>query len=144
MFSPDELLNSGNSYVSYWGFDHTGKKVSGATDINNYFNEYDENGNFRRFVGAFQPIYMAGYIMDKFAFKDIVFNVGVRVDVFDANQPVLKDPYLFYTAKTVQEARALAENDPNQYSWVDLPEGMGDDYVVYVNDVNFFIGKGFK
>jgi len=73
---------------------------------------------------------MAGYIMDKFAFKTFRLNVGVRVDVFDANQPVLKDPFLFYTAKTVQEARALASNDPNQYSWVDLPEGMGDDYVV--------------
>jgi hypothetical protein len=76
MFSPDELLNSGNSFVSYWGFDHTGKKVRGVTDINKYFNEFDENGNYKRFVGAFQPIYMAGYIMDKFAFKDIVFNVG--------------------------------------------------------------------
>ncbi|MEN9699605.1 MAG: hypothetical protein RLZZ301_803 [Bacteroidota bacterium] len=136
MFSPDELLNSGNSFVSYWGFDHTGKKVRGTTDINKYFNEYDENGNYKRFVGAFQPIYMAGYIMDKFAFKDIVFNVGVRVDVFDANQPVLKDPYLFYAAKTVKEVRTLKENDPNQYAWVNLPNGMGDDYVVYVNDVN--------
>jgi hypothetical protein len=37
MFSPDELLNSGNSFVSYWGFDHTGQKVKGATDINKYF-----------------------------------------------------------------------------------------------------------
>ena len=92
MFSPDELLNGGNSFVSYYGYDHTGKKVSGATDINSYFEDYDDNGNFKRFVGSFQPVYMAGYIMDKFAFKDIVFNVGVRVDVFDANQPVLKDP----------------------------------------------------
>ncbi|MEN9301958.1 MAG: hypothetical protein RL264_387 [Bacteroidota bacterium] len=136
MFSPDELLNSGNSFVSYWGFDHTGKKVKGLTDINKYFNEFDENGNYKRFVGAFQPIYMAGYIMDKFAFKDIVFNVGVRVDVFDANQPVLKDPYLFYNAKTVKEARALKASDPNQYAWVDIPESMKDDYIVYVNDVN--------
>lgn len=136
MFSPDELLNGGNSFVSYWGFDHTGQKVRGATDINKYFNEYDKNGNYKRFVGAFQPTYMAGYIMDKFAFKDIVFNVGVRVDVFDANQPVLKDPYLFYNAKTAKEARALKESDPNQYSWVNIPESVGDDYVVYVNDVN--------
>ena len=135
MFSPDELLNSGNSFVSYWGYDHTGKKVKGITDINEYFNEYDENGNFRRFVGAFQPIYMAGYIMDKFAFNDIVFNVGVRVDVFDANQPVLKDPYLFFNARTVAEAEALKASDPTQYEWVNLPESMGDDYVVYVDDV---------
>lgn len=136
MFSPDELLNGGNSFVSYWGFDHTGKKVKGVTDINKYFNEFDENGNYKRFVGAFQPIYMAGYIMDKFAFNDIVFNVGVRVDVFDANQPVLKDPYLFYNARTAKEARALKESDPNQYAWVEIPESVGDDYIVYVNDVN--------
>ena len=136
MFSPDELLNSGNSFVSYYGYDHTGKKVRGITDINKYFNEYDDNGNFKRFVGAFQPTYIAGYVMDKFAFKDIIFNVGVRVDVFDANQPVLKDDYLFFNARTVKEVRALKASDPDQYAWVNLPEGMGDDYVVYVNDVN--------
>ena len=136
MFSPDELLNGGNSFVSYYGYDHTGKKVSGATDINSYFEDYDENGNFKRFVGSFQPVYIAGYIMDKFAFKDIVFNVGVRVDVFDANQPVLKDPYLFFNARTVKEAKALKLDDPSLYSWVVIPESMGDDYIVYVNDVN--------
>jgi hypothetical protein len=136
MFSPDELLNGGNSFVSYWGFDHTGKKVRGSTDINKYFNEYDKNGNYKRFVGAFQPTYIAGYVMDKFAFNDIVFNVGVRVDVFDANQPVLKDPYLFYNARTVKEAKELIANDPGQFSWVNIPEAMGDDYTVYVNDVN--------
>jgi hypothetical protein len=136
MFSPDELLNGGNSFVSYWGYDHTGQKVRGSTDINKYFNEFDQNGNYRRFVGAFQPTYMAGYIMDKFAFNDIVFNVGVRVDVFDANQPTLKDPYLFYNAKTVAEAKQLAIDNPTAYSWVNVPEAMGDDYTVYVNDVN--------
>ncbi|MES2799111.1 MAG: carboxypeptidase regulatory-like domain-containing protein [Bacteroidota bacterium] len=135
MFAPDELLNNGSSFVSYWGYDHTGKKVKGTTDINNYFNEFDENGNYKRFVGAFQPVYMAGYLMDKFAFKDIVFNVGVRVDVFDANQPVLKDPYLIYNARTVKEVRELKESDPTTYSWVELPESVGDDYIVYVNDV---------
>jgi hypothetical protein len=134
MFSPDELLNSGNSFVSYYGYDHTGKKVKGTTDINKYFNKYDKNGNYERFVGSFQPTYIAGYIMDKFAFKDIVFNVGVRVDVFDANQPILKDPYLFYNALTVREVRGLKELNPTEYEWVNLPEGMGDDYVVYVND----------
>lgn len=135
MFSADELLNGGNSYVSYWGYDHTGKKVRGTTDINKYFNEFDENGNYKRFVGAFQPIYMAGYVMDKFAFRDIVFNVGVRVDVFDANQPVLKDPWLFYTARTVGEVKTELANDPTQ-SWINIPDAMGDDYVVYVDDVN--------
>ena len=136
MFSPDELLNSGNSFVSYWGYDHTGQKVSGATDINKYFNEFDENGNYKRFVGAFQPIYMAGYVMDKFAFRDIVFNVGLRVDVFDANQPVLKDPWLFYSARTVAEAKTELANN-SSLTWLEnIPDAMGDDYTVYVDDVN--------
>lgn len=126
MFNADELLNSGSNIFTWNGYDHTGNKVKGNTDINNYFTEYDENGNFRRHIGAFQPIYMAGYVMDKFAFDDIIFNVGVRVDVFDANQPVLSDKYLLYNAKTVAEVTDLGDH----------PENMGSDYVVYVNDVN--------
>jgi len=129
MFAPDELFNSGQTFVEYYGYDHTGKKVRGNTDIKNYFNEFDEHGNYKRFIGSFQPVYIAGYLMDKFAFNDIVFNVGVRVDVFDANQPVLKDKYLFNPANTVAEAKATG------LSWVDIPSSMGDDYVVYVNDI---------
>lgn len=136
MFSPDELFNQGQSFISYYGYDHTGKKVKGATDINNYFNELDENGNYKRFVGAFQPTYISAYIMDKFSFDDIIFNIGVRLDVFDANQPKLKDPYLFYNARTVAEAKALKASDPNSFDWVNIPSSMGDDYVVYVNDVS--------
>ncbi len=135
MFSADELLNSGNSYVSYWGYDQTGKKVRGNTDINKYFEAVDANGNYKRFVGAFQPIYMSGYIMDKFAFNDLVFNVGVRVDVFNANQPVLKDPYLTYEAHTVSEAKQILVNNPDKTWLSSIPTSMGDDYTVYVNDV---------
>lgn len=135
MFSPDELLNSGNSYVSYWGYDHTGEKVKGQTDINKYFEEYNEDGNFKRFVGSYQPTYIAGYIMDKFSFRDIVFNVGVRLDVFDANQPVLKDKYLIYTARTVDEAKAVAADNAT-IDWINIPENMGGDYTVYVDNVD--------
>ena len=134
MFSPDELFAQGNNFVTYFGYDHTGERVSGNTDINNYFSEYDENGNFRRHIGAFQPTYISGYIMDKFSFDDIVFNVGLRLDVFDANQPVLKDQHLFFESKTAGEARALAIEDPDTYSWVDIPGNITDDHVVYVND----------
>jgi len=135
MFSPDELLNSGNSYVSYWGYDHTGEKVKGQTDINKYFEDYDENGNFKRFVGAYQPTYIAGYLMDKFSFRDIVFNVGVRVDIFDANQPVLKDKYLIYNARNADEAQALRDADPS-LNWINIPSSIGGDYTVYVDDAN--------
>jgi hypothetical protein len=55
-----------------------------------FFNKKDEYGNYTRPIGAFEPIYIAGYIMDKFAFDDLIFNVGVRVDRFDANQQGFK------------------------------------------------------
>lgn len=135
MFSADELFNQGQNFIGYYGYDKNGKKVKGVTDINKYFNDFDENGNYKRFVGAFQPTYIAGYIMDKFSFDNIVFNVGVRVDVFDANQPKLKDPFLFFNARDVREAKKVKSQDPSNYDWVNIPGSMGEDYVVYVNDV---------
>ncbi len=141
MFSADELLNSGNSYISYYGYDKAGNKSYGKTDIKDYFTKFDEHGNYKRSIGAFQPIYVAGYIMDKFSINDLLFNVGLRVDAFDANQPVLKDPYLLFNAHTVADAKSLFGKEPVTYSWLGndskqlaIPSSMGDNYVVYVND----------
>jgi len=125
MFSADELLNNGNSYVAYQGYDYTGKKLKNKPSIDDFFTKKDEYGKYTREIGAFQPIYMAGYINDKFAFNDLIFNIGLRVDRFDANQKVLKDPYLLYPAKTVGEVTNLGPH----------PSNMGSDYVVYVNDI---------
>jgi hypothetical protein len=51
------------------------------------------------------------------------------VDRFDANQKVLKDPYLFYEAHSLREVKQL------QPEW-EHPSNMGDNYVVYVDDIN--------
>ena len=37
MFSPDELLNGGNNYVSYYGYDYTGKKIKGRPTLDDFF-----------------------------------------------------------------------------------------------------------
>lgn len=124
MFSADELLNDGYSYVGYYGYDHLGNKIKNKTSLEDFFINKDENGNYKRSIGAFQPIYMAAYIQDQFAFDDLIFNVGVRVDRFDANQKVLKDNYLLAPARTVAEAGIF-----------DHPSNMGNDYIVYVDDV---------
>jgi len=125
MFSADELLNNGNSYVYYQGYDHTGKILRKKPSFDDFFTKKDAYGNYTREIGAFEPIYMAGYVNDKFAFNDLIFNIGLRVDRFDANQKVLKDPYLLFPAKTVKEVTDLGPH----------PSNMGPDYVVYVNDV---------
>jgi len=125
MFSADELLNGGNSYVSYMGYDHTGKKLKGKPSFDDFFTQLDDNGRYARPIGAFEPIYIAGFIQDKFAFNDLIFNVGIRLDRYDANQKVLKDPYLLYEAKTVNEVSELGPH----------PSNMGSDYVVYVDNI---------
>jgi len=130
MFSADELLSNGDPIVAYSGYDYMGNKLNGNPSFDDFFNAKDANGNYTRPIAAYQPIYIAGYIQDKFAFKDLIFNIGVRVDRFDANQMVLKDPYLFYPAKTVGEVTQLNGQKINH------PSGMGSDYVVYVDDAN--------
>ena len=125
MFSAQDLLAAGQQYsplVNYYGYDYLGNKDNRSTSIDRFLNEKDSKGNKTFPVGAYKPIYVAGYIQDKFDFKDIKFNVGVRVDRFDANQKVLKDPYLFHDAFTA------GEKAPNR------PENIGADYVVYIDD----------
>lgn len=130
MFSPDELLNDGNWYVTAIGYDYTGEKLTSKPSFEDFFNQLDDEGNNTRAVGAFEPIYMAGFIQDKFAFKDLIFNVGVRVDRFDANQVVLKDPFLLYPARSVNEVKIVGGQA------VEHPTNMGSDYIVYVDNVN--------
>lgn len=126
MFSADEMLNGGNQMVSYYGYDYKGSKLSGKPSFDDFFTDVDENGNYTREMGAWEPIYMAGYIQDQFAFNDLIFNIGVRVDRYDANQKVLADPYLLYPAKTAKEVSEFGAH----------PGNIGDDYVVYVDNVN--------
>ena len=128
MFSADELFNSGNSYVSYLGYDHTGKKYNGANwSLDKFFNDPNE-----RLLPSFSPIYVAGYIQDKFYFQDLIFNVGVRLDYFNGNQYVLKDPYLLYESYTVADIRANRNLISGGDSYLDQA---GDNWVPYVDQV---------
>ena len=129
MFSADELLNNGNNYVSYYGYDHTGDKISGRPSFDDFFNKKDQYGNYTRPIGAFEPIYIAGYIMDKFAFDDLIFNVGVRVDRYDANQQVLKDDFSLYPTRTISEV-----SDINGQA-VTHPTNIPNSATVYINDI---------
>ena len=131
MFSAEELINDGNSYVTFNGYDHLGNRITGRPAFEDFFDKRDANGNFTRVQAPFAPIYMAGYLMDKFAFDDIIFNVGVRVDRFDANQNTLKDKFLWrpaYTAGTEVPDSDIRESLANG-----RPSNIGDDYVIYVD-----------
>ena len=134
MFSADELLNNGDNLVSYYGYDHTGEELDKDPSFEDFFRatqdgtgENGEGGVRSRPIGAYRPIYMAGYIMDEFTLDDIVFNVGLRVSRFDANQKVLKDKYLTKQAHTVEEKPDFGGGHPST---------VGDDAVIYVDDAS--------
>ncbi len=129
LFSADELINNTSDPRSQLGraigYDYYGNKLTVKPTIDDFYNAKDADGNYTRLIAPFEPIYLAGYIQDKFSFEDLVFNIGLRVDRYDANQSVLKDPYLLYPAKTVAEVSEFGAH----------PVGMGSDYIVYVDNV---------
>lgn len=135
MFSADEMLNNGNVLGQYSGYDYTGKKLTSKPSLDDFFSATDDKGNLTRPIAPFQPIYMAGYIQDKFSFDDLIFNVGVRVDRFDGNQSVLKDPYTLYPALSVADYQSQ-RNKAAGIEMGETPGNIGNDYVVYVNDAS--------
>ena len=126
MFSSRELTN--RDYVEYSGFDYLGNKLTQNVTFEDFFTATDAR-NIRTFpVGAFRPNYTAAFIQDKFQYNDIIFRVGLRVDRFDANTKVLKDPYSLYEITS-------ANDFYNKYTNVTAkPSTIGDDFKVYVKD----------
>jgi hypothetical protein len=129
MFSADELMN-GQQLVNYIGYTHDGKRNKDRVDINSFIDQKDDAGRNLFPVGSFRPIYSSVYIMDKFDFKDIKFNVGLRVDRYDANQQVLKDNYAFHEIATVGDLGSL-ENLPAGFT-DNIPSNIPKDAAVYV------------
>lgn len=129
MFSPTELLGDGAALVLYRGYDPYGNKLTKQPSYYDFFTKKRADGEAERAIPAFRPIYTAAYISDRFYFKDLTFNIGVRLDRFDANQPVLKDEYSLYPVRTVSEVTAINGNA------VAHPSNIGGDYKVYVDDV---------
>jgi hypothetical protein len=127
-FSADQLINPANNInLQYRGYDYQGRKLNASPSLDDFFNETNELGFKTRPVPAYQPIYIAGFIEDKFAFDDLVFRLGVRLDRFDANQPVLKDRYSFFPTRNVAYARSQGLSD--------VPSNINDNFVVYVADI---------
>ena len=130
MFNADELLNSGNSFVYYSGYTYTGGAQTGNVNFNDFWTAKDANGNYTRPIAPYTPTYMAGYLLDNFNYKDIHFNVGVRIDRFTNNAKVLIDPYSEYGEKTVSQV----PGSDNILNGGKHPANIPGNYVVYVDD----------
>ena len=125
MFSADELLNNGNPYVSYAGYDYKGNRVNGRQGIQKFLNDKQNRPN-----DAFAPITAAAWIQDKLVLKSLIIRAGLRFERYDGNQYVLKDPFSVFPVKQASEVTTMNGRE------ITHPDGVKGDYVVYVDDVN--------
>lgn len=122
MFAASELTDQG--LIDYYGYDYLGNKLKGKSNFNDFFTAVDAEGRRTFQVAPNTPNYAAAYIQDKFNYKDLILRLGLRVDRYDANTKVLKDPFSLYEIQTAKDFYAEIKETK--------PDAIGDDYKVYV------------
>ncbi|MBK9255599.1 MAG: carboxypeptidase regulatory-like domain-containing protein [Saprospiraceae bacterium] len=122
MFSARELIDQ--NLIDYFGFDYLGNKVGTDVRFEDFFTSKDASNRRSFVVAPFQPIYASVFAQDKFSYKDIIFRLGLRVDYFDANTKVLRDPYALYEIENA--------SDYYRRTGGTQPTSVADDYSVYV------------
>jgi hypothetical protein len=126
-FSISEIFDDGRSPLARWqGYDPYGNRLRGRRpSFNNFFRD-----TLTRGIDAFRPNYLAFFIEDKFEINDLIVRIGLRVDRFDANQPVPIDKYSFTRLRTVGETDATQFRDGDSYRF---PGNVGSDWAIYVD-----------
>jgi hypothetical protein len=120
MFNPMALIYF--DVVRYKGYSYDGEKLKGSRDPLDFYTDYSS--------AAYEPVYTAWYVEDRFEVKNLSARVGFRMDYFDARQPVLKDNYSLY--ETWQKAEVSTLNGQT----VSHPASVDDAAAVYVDNVS--------
>ncbi len=136
MFSSRELADQ--NFVDYYGYDHTGRRLTGNVTFNDFFTARDADG-IRTFpVAPLRPLYQAAFIQDKFVFNKMIFRLGLRIERFDLNTKVLRDPYSLYEIMSADEFYRTVPGAGQR------PGTIGDAFKVYVVSSNDRTVKAFR
>ncbi len=81
-FGGDQNVN-----YAYYGYNYLGTEQVNDQDLDAFMAGTNRN------LAPYEPLYYGGYIQDKIEFRDIVLNLGLRVDVFDNNTITYRDPF---------------------------------------------------
>ncbi len=109
------------SRVDFFGYNFRGTEEVDSENLDAFVNDLtDEFGDAAYNVEPHEPIYYGGYVQDKIEFRDIVLNLGLRVDVFDNNTRTYIDRFTRLPVVRAGEA-GLASSQ------------IGEDFVVYFN-----------
>lgn len=107
-----------DDYVSYYGYNIRGTAEIDEENFDKFLSTDKGKPDADYNIAPYQPIYYGGYVQDKIEFRDIVLNLGLRVDVFDNNQRVFKDKFA--------RRPIVRAGDGGSH-----PAGIGNDYAVY-------------
>ena len=118
MFDPMGLIQNG--IVKYKGYSFDGKKMKSSNNTYSFFSNWQSN--------AFSPVYSSVFIEDDFQYKNFTARVGLRMDYYNANQPVLIDEYCMYETYKVGDVNEISGMEVNH------PSNIEDNYVVYVDN----------
>ncbi len=139
-FEATTLITGQQRVLNYFGYDYLGNPLGTNVDFFSFFTETatvetaDGPKEIKtRPIAPFAPIYAAGYIQDKFTYKDIICNIGVRFDSYDANTKVLNDPFSVTGYETAGEFYDVDSRYSAGGNTI-RPGNIDDDFAVYVND----------
>jgi hypothetical protein len=133
LFSVSDIFGGGFTPMASWsGYDPFGNRQTQRTSFEDFFLD-----TTNRPIDAWRPIYIAGFVEDKFELRDVTIRIGLRLDRFDANQRVLRDPY------SLTRLRTVGETDLNGFAnGAGLTSNPGGDAAIYVNrDASSFDGS---
>ncbi len=77
--------------IDYYGYDFRG--ISEVDDENLAAFGNPNASDADRNIAPIEPIYYAGYLQNKIEYRDLVVQLGARIDVYDANQRILFDQF---------------------------------------------------
>ncbi len=102
--------------IGYYGYNFRGLEEVDGENLAR-FGAQDATDADRN-IAPIEPIYYAGYLQDKIEYRDLVVQLGARIDVYDANQRVLRDQFALVP---VVRAGDVAGS----------PSSVGSDFAVY-------------
>ncbi len=111
-----------NPLVTYYGYDFRGLEEQDGQNVDAYFTANESGAPTDPSIDAWRPYYYAGYVSDRIEFSDLIFDIGLRVDAFNANTLVLRD---LFANRPIIRASDLRTSGFN------VPGSIGDDYGVY-------------
>ncbi len=85
--TPSDWSVYNNAGVSTYGYDIYGNEFNGGTFTDKTGTNVDLSQE-----GPRHPVFLGGYIQNKFEFDDLIINAGLRYDYFDPGAPEYKDP----------------------------------------------------